>query len=127
MFFEHGRFMATIKINIPATIGTGVCVATTDGQKVHDVIANNLRAGNFVEISFAGVTSIITAFLNAAIGQLYGEFKEEEIGAKLSLTDTKPADVEKVTRVVTGAKLYFKDKKKFEATQRDVMGTAGDD
>jgi hypothetical protein len=115
--------MATVKIIIPEIIGTPDCVATTDGQKVHDEIAANLRSGNTVQISFLGAKSIITAFLNAAIGQLYGDFKEDEIAGKLFLVDAKSDDIEKVRRVVAGAKTYFKDKKKFEAAQREAMET----
>lgn len=114
--------MATVILNIPQIIGTNDCVALADGQKVHDEIANNLRAGNVIHVSFAGVRSIITAFLNAAIGQLYGDFKDDVIAKNLFLVDAKPEDAQKVKRVVDGAKLYFKDKKKFEASQRDVMG-----
>ena len=127
MYSDFVSFMATIKINIAEVIGTGVCVATTDGQKVHDAIAVRLRAGDSVQISFSGVTSIITAFLNAAIGQLYGEFKEQEIVAKISMIDAKPDDLEKVNRVAAGAKLYFKDREKFESVRRDVMGHGNDD
>ena len=119
--------MATVKITISVITGTPDCVATTDGQKVHDQIASNLRAGNIVHVSFLGVKSIITAFLNAAIGQLYGEFKEDEISGKIFLIDAKADDIEKVRRVVAGAKLYFKDKKKFEEAKREAMGTEGND
>ena len=110
--------MASVKINIAQTIGTPICVAMSDGQKVHDLIAQNLRAGNTVAISFLGVERLITAFLNTAIGQLYSEFKEDEIRTKLSVTDAKPETLEKLVRVVTAAKVFFKDPKRFEDAQK---------
>ena len=120
--------MAIVQINISETIGSPICVATSDGQKVHDLIAQNLRAGNRVVISFRGVERIITAFLNTAIGQLYGEFKEDEIKSKLSVSaDAKPETLEKLVRVVSAAKLFFKDPKRFEAAKREGMGTEGND
>jgi len=118
--------MAIVRINVPEIIGTTDCVATADGQKVHDVIASNLREGNVVHVSFQGVKSIITAFLNAAIGQLYGEFKDEELSGKIVLIEAKKDDVAKVIKVVSGAKLYFKDKKKFDTAQQDALGTDGE-
>lgn len=114
--------MAIVKINVPEVIGTPICVAASHGQKVHDLIAVNLRSGNSVQISFLGVQRLITAFLNTAIGQLYGEFKEEEIRSKLSVVDAPPEIVEKVVRVVEAAKLYFKDPTRFEAASQKHMG-----
>jgi hypothetical protein len=119
--------MPTVNINISSIIGSPDCVSTADGQKVHDEIAASLRAGNIVHLSFKGVKSIITAFLNAAIGQLWGDFKDQELAGKILLVDAKPEDIEKVRRVVTGAKAYFKDKKSFDAAQREAMGTGEND
>lgn len=119
--------MATVLLNVPTIIGTPDCVAADDGQKVHDEIAKNLRAGNTVYVSFKGVKSIITAFLNAAIGQLYGDFKEEEMSGKLFLTDARQDDIEKVRKVVAGAKVYFKDKRKFDEARKEAMGTEEDE
>ena len=53
------------------------------------------------------------AFLNAAIGQMYGEFPEAQIKANLSVADMEPDDLELLKRVVDSAKDYFKTIKNF--------------
>jgi len=58
-------------------VGSPVCVSADDGQTVHDKIAPLLRDNRKVVVSFERVETLISAFLNAAIGQLYGEFPEE--------------------------------------------------
>ena len=82
--------MKEIKLSIASITGGGICVAASDGNKVHDAIKTEIDRGSRVTISFSGVTRMTTAFLNAAIGQLYGEFTEEHIRQHLA----PPIDVE---------------------------------
>lgn len=94
-------------------VGGPLCVASDDGKLVHDKIAPLLREGKKVALSFAQVGTVISAFLNSAIGQLYGEFKEDEIRERLSVRDMPPEDLVLLKRVVENAKAYFKDPKRF--------------
>ena len=48
------------------------------------------------------------AFLNAAIGQLYGTLGEEKIRSLLKVKDVEPVDLALLKRVIDNAKLYFK-------------------
>ncbi len=95
-------------------VGGPLCVASDDGTLVHDKITPLLREGKKVALSFAQVETVISAFLNAAIGRLYGEFKEEEIRERLSVRDMPPEDLVLLKRVVDNAKAYFKDPKRFK-------------
>jgi hypothetical protein len=90
-----------------------LCTASDDGQLVYDKIAPLLREGRKVVLSFAGAETVISAFLNAAVGQLYGQFKDEEIRSLLSVRDMAPEDLVLLKRVVENAKAYFKDPKRF--------------
>jgi hypothetical protein len=103
--------MREVKLNISSIVG-GICVATTDGNKVHDAIKNEIDRGSRVTLSFSGVTRMTTAFLNAAVGQLYGEYPEERIRQHLA----PPVDVEswhlnRLKIVVDRAKEFFKNPK----------------
>ena len=98
-----------ITVKVFEVVGGKLCVASGDGQKLHDQIATALNAGKQVEISFANVESLTSAFLNAAIGQLYGEFSEQKIRANLSVSDMAPEDIALLRRVVDTAKQYFKN------------------
>jgi hypothetical protein len=116
-----------IQIRLIDIVGSGFCVDADDAQKVHDLIADAFNAGKSVTLSFDGVISVITAFLNTAIGQLYGEFSEEIIKAKLTVADIEPADLVKIRQAVDRAKSYFRDPQRMESIKRDVLGDTGDE
>ena len=109
-----------ISITMLEVVGNSLCVASGDGQKVYDRVSGALKEGCHVILSFRNVTTLTAAFLNAAIGQLYGQFNEERIRSLLSVEDMQPDDLALLKRVVDTAKLYFKDPERFEqAVQED--------
>lgn len=106
-------------------VGSPLCVASSDGQRVYDRLAAVLKEGRQATLSFRNITILTSAFLNAAIGQLYGEFSEEMIRKLLSVQDMEADDLALLKRVTDTAKLYFKDPKTFDLAVRETM--EGDD
>ena len=102
--------------------GGPICVSAEDGQRIHDKIAPLLREGKKVALSFEQVDTLISAFLNAAIGQLYGEFPEERIRELLSVRDMEQDDLVVLQRVVENAKTYFKEPEKFDQAWKEEVG-----
>ena len=94
-------------IRVFDVVGTPLCVSSADGQLVYDKLAPLLREGRKVAISFAQVETIISAFLNTAIGQIYGELSEDRVRELLSVRDMLPEDVALLKRVIDNAKRYF--------------------
>jgi hypothetical protein len=109
-----------IPLSVYETVGDEFCVASEDGEKVYDRIDKAMRQGRGVALSFTNVTSLTSAFLNSAIGRLYGEFSEEEIRAKLSVRDMEPDDLVLLKRVVETAKAYFRDPSRFAEARRSA-------
>lgn len=107
---------------VATIVGGGLCVSSEDGQKVHDRIVPLLREGRRVVLSFDGVETLISAFLNAAVGQLYGEFPEQTIRELLSVRDITPDDLGILKRVVENAKRYFANKTTYDAAWKEVLG-----
>lgn len=116
-----------VTISIFEVIGSPLCVAAGDGQKVYDRLAAAIREGRHVNLSFHNVSTLTSAFLNAAVGQLYGEFSEEQIRASLSVQDMAADDLALLKRVVETAKAYFKDPERFEQAIREELGGVDDD
>lgn len=110
------------KIEVFEVVGSGLCVASDDGQKVHDDIAEALRRGLKVKLSFQNVQTLTSAFLNAAIGQLYGEFAEEQIKSSLTITALDRDDMALLRRVVETAKQYFKEADRVREARKAVLG-----
>lgn len=93
-------------------VGSELCVASSDGQRVYERIATALKERHNVTLSFYGITTLTAVFLNTAIGQLYGEFSEEKIRALLKVQDMQSVDLVLLKRVVETAKQYFKDQQR---------------
>ena len=116
------------ELNVLAIVGTGLCVASDDGQKLYEAIAAAFRKGLNVRLSFAGVEDLTSAFLNSAIGQLYsGEFSEEHIRAHLlPPVDLSQEDLLLLKRVVERAKEFFRNPGPFEQAARTALGEDDD-
>ena len=106
---------------IATIVGGPLCVSAEDGQRVYDKIAPMLEEGRRVKLSFEGVETMISAFLNAAVGQLYGHMSEEKIKALLSVTDMKGEDAALLRRVVQNAKRYFANRAKYDAAWKEEI------
>ena len=112
------------EIYMRGVVGSGLCVASDDGQKIYEEIEKAFKAGKKVKLSFDGVDDLTSAFLNSAIGQLYGKFSEQEIKEKLSISEGTATQENLVLlkRVVDRAKEFFKDSRRFESVAREIIG-----
>ena len=113
-----------IRISMFEIVGGSLCVASSDGQKIYDRLAAALKADRHVIISFHKVTTLTAAFLNAAIGQLYGTFSEEKIRSLLKVGNVESDDLALLKRVVDNAKRYFKDPQKFDQVVQETLKDA---
>ena len=113
--------MAT-KIDIARITNTPFCVAIDDGNVLHEHIANRITAGDTAIVSFSGVRRLTTAFLNAAIGQLYNEYSEEQIRSGLEIVDATQDQLRLIKRVVENAKKFFSDPDRGHQILKDLNG-----
>ncbi|MFW6298031.1 MAG: STAS-like domain-containing protein [Desulfosalsimonas sp.] len=103
-----------ITIRVADIIGSPLCISAEDGQKVYEKLVPLLEQDRKVTISFERVTTIISLFLNTAIGQLYGVFEEDRLNALLSVTGLTDDDLEMLKRVVDNAKKYYANPQSFD-------------
>lgn len=116
-----------LRISIFEITGSPLCVAASDGQKVYERLATALKEKRKVALSFHNVTMLTSAFLNTAIGQLYGTFHEKEIRSLLNVIDIESDDLDLLKRVVDTAKQYFKDPQKFNQSTREALDDNDDE
>jgi hypothetical protein len=116
----------TRRIVISQVVGSSICVASDDGHKVYDRVAESLQSQIPVVLSFQGVTRLTTAFLNAAVGQLYNEFSDAFIREHLSFEDIDNMSLDLLRRVVQRAKLYFRDMERNRRVVEEVTEGEGD-
>ncbi|WP_321931571.1 STAS-like domain-containing protein [Paraburkholderia guartelaensis] len=109
-------------VNVSKIVDGPLCISAEDGQRLHDAIASKLRENQAVVVSFQGIETLISAFLNAAIGQLYGEFAENSIKELLTVSDMNQEDLVLLKRVVDNAKTYFENRDKVDSAWQDEVG-----
>ncbi len=109
-----------IKISLYEVVGSPHCIDLDGGKEVYEHIAPPLAAGWRVVLSFRNVTIITPAFLNAAIGELYGTFSEDQIGNLLKIVDDEENHLPLLKGVVRNAKLYFEDPERFNRVVAEI-------
>lgn len=111
-----------ITVRVFDLIGSSLCVSMTDGERVYRKILPLLEKGVRVDLSFDQVNIIISAFLNAAIGQLYGKFRYDLVDDLLSCSDLESDDQDLIQRVIENAKLYYRRSEDFERAWNEELG-----
>lgn len=109
-------------LSVPEIIGSPLAMSSRDGQVVHGLVCEALEGGRQVILDFAGVSNMTSAFLNTAIGQLYGRYRESVIRSQLEIANVKPSQVGLVHASIRRAKEYFNDP---EGTRRAYAELAG--
>jgi hypothetical protein len=101
-------------LKVMQVIDSDTAVSTDDGQLVFDQLKISLDKEFIVDVDFEGIQMMTTAFLNAAIGQLYSEYKGEMLNKSLKLVNVANEDKILFKKVVERAKQYFEDQKSFD-------------
>ena len=111
-----------ISVRVFDIVGGPLGVSVNDGQRLYDKIFPLLGVGTPVVLSFKDVDTIITAFLNAAVGQLYREFSEDRIRQLLTVADLDPDGAEMVNQVFENAKRYYSNPEDFDRAWEEEVG-----
>ncbi|HOU99101.1 MAG TPA: STAS-like domain-containing protein [Bacteroidales bacterium] len=101
-------------ISIYNEVNGDSAISVDDGEKVFKKIDQALSNNLKVELDFQNINLIITAFLNAAIGQLYSKYSSEELNNNLKLLNIKQEDIPLFQLVIERAKKYFENPQGFE-------------
>lgn len=99
-----------IPIKVVDLINSPRAVAPNDGERVFDEICPLLKSGQKVQLSFAGITMVITAFLNAAVGKLFGELTEQQFNDLLEIRDLRDAFQPSLESSIKWSKAFFKNR-----------------
>lgn len=97
-------------INVFNIISGNFAVTTDDGNNIFYLVDKFLEDEKEVVLDFNGISIVTTAFLNAAIGQLYHKFSSEEISPYLQLRNVDTEDLILFKKVTDRAKQYFAEK-----------------
>ncbi|MEI6820835.1 MAG: STAS-like domain-containing protein [Bacteroidota bacterium] len=102
-------------------VGGEAAISVSDGDALFKKIDKALMQEVVVVLDFQNINFIITAFLNAAIGQLYSKYTSEQLESKLKLENVKSEDVSLFKLVIERAKEYFANKEDFDNSVNEVL------
>jgi transcriptional regulator len=110
-------------VKVKDIINSELAVSTENGDKVFEMIDALLQRKESVELDFIGVSIMITAFLNAAIGRLYSkkEYTGDFLNQNLKLINVAEEDRVLFKDVIERAKEYFANKVDFEKNSNDAI------
>ena len=111
-------------INIFDVVGGKAAVSTEDGDRLFETISAFLTKDFEVALDFANIETLITTFLNAAIGQLYSKYNSPFLQEHLRVINLAPEDRERMIKTIERAKEYFKDK---ENPEKDIQEALDDE
>jgi len=105
--------MEEVRINIFESIGGDGAISVDDGDMIYARLEKALDHGAVAILDFQNIKLITTAFLNAAIGQLYGKYETKMVRERLKLENVAQEDLSTFKKVTDRAKEYFADKERF--------------
>jgi len=108
-------------INIFDVVGGKAAVSTEDGDRLFGTISAFLEKDFEVVLDFVNIETLITTFLNAAIGQLYSKYDSPFLREHLSVRGLQPEDKERIVKTIECAKEYFKEKNNVEDSIREAL------
>ena len=82
-----------MKLVIADCIQSQTAAFRNEGQNVYKVIEQAILNKQPVELSFDGLETCSTQFLNASVGRLYRTFTQAEINSLLTITGILPEDI----------------------------------
>lgn len=94
-------------IKIKDITRNSLAVSAADGDVVYDKIVETFDKEEKVVLDFEGIELTITAFMNAAIGKLYGKYPTETIRERLDIVNLQNEEKQLLRIVVERAKMRF--------------------
>jgi len=90
-------------------------ISSEEADGVYNMLHKILEDGQKVILDFAGISLLISSFLNSAVGRLYGDFKPNITDDSVSFVNLDARD-EYILRMVIGrAKDYHNNKSLIDA------------
>lgn len=112
-----------MKIDVSNIIDKELATFVDDGILLNKEIKKYLDKNEKVIVDFSNIKMVISSFLNAAIGKLYGDFQYNFIENNLEIIGLDEDDEELLNDVVIpNAKSFFEKKEKITNIENKIIG-----
>ena len=108
-------------IDVAEKINNPSALTQEQGDIIYHDLVDSFDKNEPVALDFSNIESMISPFLNNAIGQLYGKYTSEEISKLLELVHFPPTKNSTLNIVISNAKQFYANQKTFSKTAKDVL------
>ena len=77
------------------------------GDQIYDLIKENFDKGEKVELDFTDMITVLSTFLNNAIGTLYKDYTSDFLNANLKIVNLNEDDMFILRRVIKRTKDFY--------------------
>ncbi|MCM1122077.1 MAG: STAS-like domain-containing protein [Eubacterium sp.] len=112
-----------IYLNVAEKIGNPSALTQEDGNLIYNEITQAINQNIPIILDFEQIESMISPFLNNAIGQLYGKFTSEQISEFVKIRNFPKEKNSTLNIVIANAKKYYSNKEKFNSTIKEVFNS----
>lgn len=107
--------------NIADLIQSPSALTREQGLIVYDKILPQLNKNNKLVLDFSEIENIITPFLIASIGKLYGIFSSDLLQTLLVVSNLPKSTISKIQIVINNAKYYYENSDNFKNAVLEVI------
>ena len=112
----------TLTLNVSEIINNTEATSTEDGEIVFEKIKKAFDNSIKVELDFKNIENAITAFFNAAIGQLYSQYSSEFIDKYLTYINFEDEDLQIMLEDSKQTAIkWFKNPQVYEKNLQEAM------
>lgn len=108
-------------IDVADAINNPSALTQEQGDVIYGLIVSSFEKKESITLDFSNIESMISPFLNNAIGQLYGKYTSEKISSLLNLANFPQNKNSTLNIVINNAKKFYENQKKFTIAAKDVL------
>lgn len=113
----------TVYINVAQQIGEPSALTQEQGNIIFEKIESAINNDQQIRLDFSQVESMISPFLNNAIGQLYGKYNSEQISKYLIIENFPDEKKSTLNIVIANAKRYYQNKTEYNSIAEGVINS----
>lgn len=107
---------------VSEVIGSNSATIRDQGLLVYEIAKIEIENKREIIISFENINMVISSFLNASIGKLYGDFDFDDVDKLIKVEGLNNDDMELLElTVIPNAKDYYKDKEKISNIEKSIL------
>ena len=108
-------------IDVAELIDSPSALTQEQGDMAYREIVRSFEDDEVIQLDFSNVESMISPFLNNAVGQLYGKYTSEQIKEHLVLINFPDEKKATLNIVIGNAKKFYKNKEAFRKSAKEVL------